>query len=215
MTRMELFLNLFLLHANTSLRVSFHSSVTNFSDVPPSRKKFYFKKPFARLCLRFMLGSTRSAVVTLTLKSRRYRRRRCWLRRCSGHGFSTVAAAIVTVVRARSCRSYTGHFESPQTVGRSDATNFGGALPFDRPGQPLPDSAVDGKGGRSSFFKPTDRRNNAAVECTLGRPALIVRKATDGARADERTRRTSERRRVRVNDERSYQRGVRARTRQR
>lgn len=96
---MDLFLNLFLLHANTSLhpRMSFHSYVTNCSDVPPSSKKFHFKKPFMRLCLRFMLASTRSAVVTLTFKSRRYRRRRCCRRRCSRHGFFTLAAAIVTV----------------------------------------------------------------------------------------------------------------------
>lgn len=91
------FLNLFLLHENTSLHPSV-SGVTNFS----AEKGVSHRNTVHTVT--FTLGTTRSAAVSLTFKSRRYRRRRrrrrrCWRRRCSVHGFSTFAAAIVTVVR--------------------------------------------------------------------------------------------------------------------
>lgn len=108
-----------------------------------------------------------------------------------------------------SSRSYTGHFESLQTIGPG-TTNFCGA-PV-RLGWGAVTEFSDGwKRAWAVFYKSTGRWNNA-VECTLGRPSITVRKPTDGARAGERTKRSSEHRRVRVNDKCSYQRGVRTRT---
>lgn len=73
------FLNLFLLHENTSLHPSV-SGVTNFSvEKGVSHRKTVHT-------VTFTLGTTRSAAVTLTVKSPRYRRRRRRQRRCGDGG---------------------------------------------------------------------------------------------------------------------------------